>query len=68
MNLPKFFGELKRRNVYKVAAAYAVATNPGSIAVQPLADGNTLLFTGDALTKATIVFRWMVVDNAAESR
>ena len=25
MNLPKFFAELKRRNVYKVAVAYAVA-------------------------------------------
>jgi hypothetical protein len=25
-------------------------------------------FTGDAVTKATIVFRWMVVDNGAESR
>lgn len=25
-------------------------------------------FSGDALTKATIVFRWMVVYNAAESR
>src|SRR4026209_1652010 len=24
MNLPSFFGELKRRNVYKVAIAYAV--------------------------------------------
>src|SRR5919204_6010345 len=24
MNLPSFFGELKRRNVYKVAVAYAV--------------------------------------------
>jgi TolB-like protein/Tfp pilus assembly protein PilF len=26
VNLPKFFGELKRRNVYKVAAAYAVVS------------------------------------------
>ena len=26
MNLPNFFGELKRRNVYKVAAAYAVVS------------------------------------------
>jgi hypothetical protein len=25
-------------------------------------------FSGDAVTKATKVFRWMVVDNAAESR
>src|SRR5262245_189792 len=25
MNLPQFFGELKRRNVYKVAVAYIVA-------------------------------------------
>ena len=25
-------------------------------------------FTGDALTKATMVFRWIVVDNGAESR
>jgi hypothetical protein len=25
VNLPKFFAELKRRNVYKVAVAYAVA-------------------------------------------
>jgi len=25
-------------------------------------------FSGDAVTKATIVFRWMVVDNAAQSR
>ena len=24
MNIPKFFSELKRRNVYKVAVAYAV--------------------------------------------
>jgi hypothetical protein len=25
-------------------------------------------FTGDAVTKATMVFRWMVVYNAAQSR
>jgi hypothetical protein len=25
-------------------------------------------FTGDAVTKATIIFRWMVVDNAAQTR
>ena len=32
MNLQNFFAELKRRNVYKVAVAYAVVTSGTSTA------------------------------------
>lgn len=35
MNPKIFFGELKRRNVYKVAVAYAVVAAEKSIAIQP---------------------------------
>jgi hypothetical protein len=67
--------ERNPRGNYSVAS-YAEAMRgqrPGdarSSVVVDCAPGGSMYryFTGDAVTKATIVFRWMVVDNAAESR
>lgn len=68
-------GGREARGNYSVASYADVMRNqrPGdarSSLVVDSAPGGSMYgyFSGDALTKATIVFRWMVVDNAAESR
>src|SRR6266567_6610693 len=52
MNLKKFFAELKRRNVYKVAVAYAVV---GWLVMQIAATVVPALHLSDAITSAVVL-------------
>ena len=52
MNLSNFFSELKRRNVYKVAVAYAVV---GWLVIQVTATIVPALHLPDGLTTAVVV-------------
>src|SRR5437870_12526182 len=52
MNLRKLFAELKRRNVYKVAIAYAIV---GSLVMQIAATVVPALHLSDAITSAVVL-------------
>ena len=52
MNLPNFFAELKRRNVYKVAVAYAVV---GWLVMQVAATVVPALHLPDVIVSAVVV-------------
>src|SRR6266567_7548859 len=52
MNLKKFFAELKRRNVYKVAVAYAIV---GWLVMQIAATVVPALHLSDAITSAVVL-------------
>src|SRR5438046_9100142 len=52
MNLRKFVAELKRRNVYKVAVAYAIA---GWLVMQIAATVVPALHLSDAITSAVVL-------------
>src|SRR5438552_7860678 len=52
MNLRKFFAELKRRNVYKVAVAYAIV---GWLVMQIAATVVPALHLSDAITSAVVL-------------
>jgi TolB-like protein/Tfp pilus assembly protein PilF len=52
MNLKNFFGELKRRNVYKVAVAYAIV---GWLVMQIAATVVPALHLSDAITSAVVL-------------
>src|SRR5438445_7376180 len=52
MNPPNFFAELKRRNVYRVAVAYAVV---GWLVIQVCATIVPALHLSDSITTAVVV-------------
>ena len=57
MNPKKFFAELKRRNVYKVAVAYAIV---GWLAMQIAATVVPALHLSDAITSAVVLLTFSV--------